>query len=295
METGTPTLKDGETVLAAPCIDVVAFGMKRPRAFEAEAFEGPFHWFATPEILGSKKLSFAVHAGPEARMPAPPAAQFALLGFDDPPCYVVRFALPPAGAHAPDELHHARAAAGGWVRPGSRGGGSRRDRVDERSNARGGEARRARAAGRPGWSPAIAVLAEDLELRFPEVNDAPRAELLAARHPLLLALASRTEDTAKAWQAEPQLPPLYSDVTLRGTPDEASLSALASARLVVVDAEPAWGAPILRHLTAHAALEDFTPSRAVRAIVCAPSMRFRCSIVQRRRRSLRGTRRRSVW
>ena len=42
---------------------------------------------------------------------------------------------------------------------------------------------------------AIAVLGEDLELRFPEVIDAPRAELLAARHPLLVldALEARSE------------------------------------------------------------------------------------------------------
>jgi DNA mismatch repair protein MutS2 len=44
---------------------------------------------------------------------------------------------------------------------------------------------------------AIAVLAEDLDLRFPEVIDAPRAELVAARHPLLVldALEAKTGDS----------------------------------------------------------------------------------------------------
>ena len=101
-------LKDGKTILGQPCVEVVAFAsapatesgdgfagflrafieryssrlnyyvtgdMKHMRPFDQAALEGPFHWFANPDILGQKKLGLELHSGPADKVLAPPAAQ----------------------------------------------------------------------------------------------------------------------------------------------------------------------------------------------------------------------------
>jgi len=123
-------------VLAMPCLEVVAFAygpqdsgagfarflrtfceafgehirfyrtgdMKRFRAFETSALDGPYHWFADPGLLAGKMLGFRAHSGAAARDLFPPAVKMSLLGVFDPPCFVVRMMLPVEWGDAPEEV-----------------------------------------------------------------------------------------------------------------------------------------------------------------------------------------------
>lgn len=137
MDWSTLTLVEGRELLAGPCFEIVAFSyappsevgvglqrvlhsfveqfrgrftyyrtgdMKRCRPFEDRSLEGPFHWFADTKILATKMLGFEVHSGDSDREVAPPSIDFSLLGFDKPPCFVVRMTLPVEAGSAPDRV-----------------------------------------------------------------------------------------------------------------------------------------------------------------------------------------------
>jgi len=131
------TLKDGAETLAEPCIEVVAFSfaspntvgpgldhllrtfaarfggrltfyrtgdMKHYRAFDVQALDGPYHWFARPKLLATEMLGFMAHAGSVEKTIEPPEVDLSLMGFDEPPSFVVRLALPVELTEAPDDL-----------------------------------------------------------------------------------------------------------------------------------------------------------------------------------------------
>lgn len=131
------TLKEDKHVLAAPCLEVVAFSydtpvasgpgfarflrtfagrfgdrltfyrtgdMKRFRPFEGRALDAPYHWFSDDEVLATKMLGFEVHSGDSQKNVCPPALEMALLGFYKPPCFVFRMALPVDLGSTPDDV-----------------------------------------------------------------------------------------------------------------------------------------------------------------------------------------------
>jgi len=137
MDWSTFTLKDGKRTLAAPCVEVVAFSyaapaangkgfdhclrsfakryckslkfyrtgdMKKFRAVDSRTLDAPYHWFKDEKVLAKKMLSFIAHSGDADRSMAPPGLDLTLWGFDDPPRFVFRMALPVAAADAPDDL-----------------------------------------------------------------------------------------------------------------------------------------------------------------------------------------------
>lgn len=130
------TLKFDKRVAAVPCLELVAFSfgapadgagfarflrvfceafggrlsvyrtgdMKQFRPFEAQALEGPRHWFSDPALLARKVLGFRAHAGAAASDVATPALEIALLGNFDPQRYVFRMALPVESGDRPDRV-----------------------------------------------------------------------------------------------------------------------------------------------------------------------------------------------
>ncbi|MDR6887729.1 MULTISPECIES: type VI immunity family protein [Variovorax] len=128
--------KDGQ-VLAMPCVDIVAFvngvpdnggagfarflndfahnfggqlrfyrtgDMKRFRAFDAQALEGPAHWFTDPRLLAANMLSFRAHSGGTARDVCPPAVDMTLAGVFEPPRFILRMILPVEWGDEPEQL-----------------------------------------------------------------------------------------------------------------------------------------------------------------------------------------------
>jgi hypothetical protein len=131
------TLAKGDHVLAMPCVEAVAFvnglpgnggagfarflndfahnfgarlrfyrtgDMKRFRAFDVQAFEGPAHWFADPRLLATNMLSFRVHSGETARDVCPPALDMTLAGAFEPPRFVLRMILPVEWGDEPQQV-----------------------------------------------------------------------------------------------------------------------------------------------------------------------------------------------
>lgn len=131
------TLEDGKHILAAPCLEVVAFSyappgasgpgfasflrtfagrfsdrltfyrtgdMKRFRPFEKLALDAPYHWFSDDKVLATKMLGFMAHAGDTQTNVYPPALKLSLWGFDEPPRFVFRMALPVELGDAPDDV-----------------------------------------------------------------------------------------------------------------------------------------------------------------------------------------------
>lgn len=129
------TLKFDKRVAAVPCLELVAFSfgapadgagfarflrvfceafgdrlsvyrtgdMKRFRPFDAQALEGPRHWFSDPALLAKKLLGFEAHSGATARDIAAPALDIALMGNSfDPQRYVFRMILPVESGDTPD-------------------------------------------------------------------------------------------------------------------------------------------------------------------------------------------------
>ncbi|MET3442196.1 hypothetical protein ABIC94_002980 [Variovorax paradoxus] len=127
---------DGESV-ATPCVEIVAFAyglpenigaglarflraytdafgnqqrfyrtgdMKRFRVHDATAIEGPNHWFSDPDILATKILGYRAHSGKKADQIQSPAIKMTLLGPLDPPCFVLRIALPIEWGDHPDQV-----------------------------------------------------------------------------------------------------------------------------------------------------------------------------------------------
>lgn len=130
------TLTDGKHILAAPCLEVVAFSydpptasgpgferflrafsgrfgdrlrfyrtgdMKRFRPFDKQTLDAPYHWFSEDKVLATKMLGFIAHAGDTQQNVCPPALNLSLWGFDDPPRFVFRMALPVEASGAPDD------------------------------------------------------------------------------------------------------------------------------------------------------------------------------------------------
>lgn len=130
-------LNDGSHILAAPCLELVAFSyappvasgpgfacflrafadrfgerlkyyctgdMKRFRPFDIRSLEAPFHWFSDAKILTTKMLGFIAHSGDSQESIQPPAIKLTLFGFDDFPCFVFRMALPPELGDTPDDV-----------------------------------------------------------------------------------------------------------------------------------------------------------------------------------------------
>lgn len=131
------TLKEGNKILAAPCLEVVAFSydaptasgpgfdrfvrtfagrfserlrfyrtgdMKQFRSFDEKALDAPYHWFSNNKVLATKMLGFEAHAGDSKRTVYPPTLKLILWGFDTPPCFVFRMALPVEAGDSPDDV-----------------------------------------------------------------------------------------------------------------------------------------------------------------------------------------------
>ena len=131
------TLKDGKHILAAPCLEIVAFSYEHPaasgpgferflqtfagrfddhlrfyrtgdmkqfRPFDGRSLDAPFHWFTDEKILATKMLNFEAHSGDSKLNVCPPALDLILWGFDEPPCFVFRMALPVEVGEAPDDV-----------------------------------------------------------------------------------------------------------------------------------------------------------------------------------------------
>lgn len=131
------TLKDGKHILAAPCLEMVAFSYEQPaasgpgferflrtfagrfgdrfrfyrtgdmkqfRLFDGRSLDAPFHWFTDEKILATKMLGFEAHSGDSKQNICPPALDLTLWGFDEPPCFVFRMALPVEVGEAPDDV-----------------------------------------------------------------------------------------------------------------------------------------------------------------------------------------------
>jgi len=125
-------LKFDGRVAAVPCLELVAFSfgapadgagfarflrvfiqaygdrlsiyrtgdMKRFRPWDAQALDGPQHWFSDPALLATKVLGFRAQAGD----PGTPAIDIALLGSFDPQRYVFRMVLPVEAADQPETV-----------------------------------------------------------------------------------------------------------------------------------------------------------------------------------------------
>ena len=131
------TLKSGQQVLAVPCLEVDAFAygvadetgaglerfldtfvgafgkglrfyrtgdMKRYRAIDAKALDGPRHWFSDPGLLSSKMLAFVAHSGEQEDDVRPPAIRMSLLGNWEEPRFVLRMMLPAALGDSPEDV-----------------------------------------------------------------------------------------------------------------------------------------------------------------------------------------------
>ena len=132
------TLNDEKEVIAAPCVDVVAFSVQPPTAAGGKGFDrfvrtfakrygkkltfyrtgdmkkfrrvdddtldAPYHWFADPKMLAKKQLALVAHSGPTERSALPPGLKLMLWGFDQPPSFVFRMMLPVEVADKPDDL-----------------------------------------------------------------------------------------------------------------------------------------------------------------------------------------------
>lgn len=131
------TLREGDRVLATPCIELVAFAKGSPtdvgigfnhamrvflksygqslrygrtgdkKSFPAitrKLLEEPLKWFSDGKIISRKMLSFFAHSGLSARSFQTPALQLTLWGFDDPPFYILRMALPIETRKDPNSL-----------------------------------------------------------------------------------------------------------------------------------------------------------------------------------------------
>ena len=131
------TLKDDDESVATLCVEIVAFAydlrenggaglarflraymyafgnqqrfyrtgdMKRFRAQDAKATEGPYHWFSDPDILATKILGYGSHSGKKAGQIQSPAIRLTLLGPMDPPRFVLRMILPVAWGDHPDQV-----------------------------------------------------------------------------------------------------------------------------------------------------------------------------------------------
>ncbi|WP_431108725.1 type VI immunity family protein [Variovorax paradoxus] len=127
---------DGESV-ATPCVEIVAFAygvpenigaglarflrvymdafgnqqrfyrtgdMKRFRANDAKAIEGPDHWFSDSGMLATKLLSHRAHSGKKAGQIQSPSIRMSLAGPLDPPRFVLRMALPARWGDQPDQV-----------------------------------------------------------------------------------------------------------------------------------------------------------------------------------------------
>ncbi len=134
MITSELSLKEGKHVLAAPCLEVVVFSHAHPdgngarlasvvRAFADRfgndmafyrlgnwrgfrpagpaMFDTVFEWFADERFLARKQQAFTAHAG-NKKSAAVPALELTLWGFDDPPLFIFRMALPLEMAADPD-------------------------------------------------------------------------------------------------------------------------------------------------------------------------------------------------
>jgi len=131
------TLKEGNQLLAVPCLEIVAFSydspetsgpgfdrflrtfagrfggrltfyrtgdMKRTRPFDSRTLDAPYYWFTDNQVLATKMLSFVASAGDSQRSLGPPAVNLILWGFDDPPSFVFRMALPVEESEDPDDI-----------------------------------------------------------------------------------------------------------------------------------------------------------------------------------------------
>jgi len=137
MDWSSFTLTDGDRTLASPCVEIVAisygsaaangkgldhglrvfakrFGkqlkfyrtgdMKAFRPVDAKTLAGPYSWFASEKILTTKMLGFFAHSGGAKTDFQTPSVQLTLWGFDDPPFYIFRMALPIELAEDPDKV-----------------------------------------------------------------------------------------------------------------------------------------------------------------------------------------------
>lgn len=75
----------------------------------------------------------------------------------------------------------------------------------------------------------------------------------------LVPTFARGAPAARVLASDAALVPLWRDLELAGTPSEASLSSLASARPVVMAYEPRWGRVLGKHLVPVALLDRFEP------------------------------------
>lgn len=132
------TLQDGKEIIAAPCVEIVTFSsqpptieggkgfarfvrtfasrfgdrltfyrtgdMKRFRPVDKRTLDAVNHWFSDEKLLAKKMLALVAHSGDSQRSAMPPGLKLMLWGFDKPPCFVFRMALPVEVANAPDDL-----------------------------------------------------------------------------------------------------------------------------------------------------------------------------------------------
>lgn len=131
------TLTDGKHILAAPCLEVVAFSyahptligfgfthflqtfidqfsdqltfyctgdMKRFRSIDRKSLDAPFYWFSDEKILATNMLGFVTHSGEIQQNICPPALKLTLCGFDDSPRFIFRIALPIELGNNPDAV-----------------------------------------------------------------------------------------------------------------------------------------------------------------------------------------------
>jgi hypothetical protein len=139
MDWSTFTLTDNKgIIIAAPCVDVVAFSsqpataasgkgferfvrtfakrygsrltfsrtgdMKRFRPVEKQSLDAPSHWFSDTKLLATKMLAFVAHSGEVERSAMPAGLKLMLWGFDKPPCFVFRMTLPVDAAQNPEDV-----------------------------------------------------------------------------------------------------------------------------------------------------------------------------------------------
>lgn len=118
--------------------------------------------------------------------------------------------------------------------------------VADRSAQHGAEAWTDEALGRLPPSAAVLVRSQTLGLRLfaARVARGERADVVVLPERLL----DRGRVTDAILAAEPKAIALLRDVALRGVASEAALSSLADARPLMVELEPAWAAPVRRHL-----------------------------------------------